>query len=431
MRKTVFRLFFILTLGYSPLAQGQELLDGIAAIVGDEIILYTELIMATQQTAAQLGINPAQQQEAFDDLKVSVLQSLIDEKVVLAKAKEDTVTVEDHQVEAALDNRIEYFIHQMGSRENVESFFGAPIKKIKRDYREEVRKQLIVQQMQKQKLAGIQVSRREVETFYETMKDSLPERKEQVKLWHILMEVEPGDMAKRDALVRIREIQERIRQGEPFDELARQYSEDPGSASQGGDLGFVERGTLFQTFEEVAFQLEPGQISDVVETPVGMHLIQLMETRGDVVHVRHILIRLSVSREDEQAVLDTLLRVRERILAGESFEELAGQYSQDQSSREQGGDLGWLNVDDFQIEEFKEAVRQLRVGEIGTPFKTQFGYHLVKLEDRKEASKYSLDEDWEEIQMAALNRKQQKIFTDWVQELKKNVYIDIKEDMIK
>jgi peptidyl-prolyl cis-trans isomerase SurA len=431
MKRTVISGFIILFLVCHHNARSQELLDGIVAVVGDEIILYSELMMATQQTSSQMGINPVSQEKEFEELKGKVLESLITEKVVLAKAKEDTVTVEDHKVESALDSRIQYFIQQMGSKENVEAYFGVPIKKIKRDYREEIRKQLIGQEMQRQIIGGTQVSRLEVETFFETMKDSLPDRKESVKLWHILMEVKPGGDARRDAMIRIREIQDRMRQGEDFNELARSYSEDPGSSDKGGDLGFVERGTLFKSFEEVAFQLKPGDISGIIETPVGLHLIKMVETRGDMVNVCHILVRMSATSNDQSDVLERLIKVRERLVEGEEFEKLAKEFSDDESSKDQGGDLGWLNSDDFQLPAFKSAVDTLSEGEISNPFQTQFGFHIVKVEERSKAGKYSLNEDWEELKMATLNRKQQRIFTKWVNELRKDIYIDIKEDMLK
>ncbi len=432
MKKIIFTKFVIVTvlLVNSTLLLAQQVLDGIAAIVGDEIILRTELLQTAQGFAVQMGIDPATQTKKFEKLKKDVLNNLINEKILLAKAKEDTITVEDQRVEAALEGRIQELIKRLGSKEKVEAYFGAPIKKIKKDYREDIRDQLIVQTLQQKKLRSVQVFRSEVERFYETMKDSLPERKPMVKLRHILLEVRPGEATKQRAMARIGDIQSKLNQGESFEKLTKQYSEDPGTAEGGGDLGFVERGTLFHSFEEAAFSLKPGEVSDVVETPVGLHLIQMVEKRGDKVRLRHILIRLETTPQDAKAVLDTLNKIRNKALAGEDFGKLAKEYSQDVSTKEQGGDLGWMPMEQLQIEVFKNAVDTLKIGQISRPFKTRFGYHIVKLEGKKTARKFSLKGDWDQIREWALNAKRQKVLNQWIDELKKNIYIEVKKDVL-
>lgn len=430
MKKLVLCGWIGIVLSMNPLLWSQEVMDGIVAIVGGEVILRTELIQTTQGFALQTGIDPTSNVEEFERLKADVLENLIREKVLLAKAEEDTVTVDDQRVEVALEARIQGVIQQLGSKEKVEAYFGAPIKQIKRDYREEIRKQLIIQTVQQEKLGAVQISRRDVETFYETMKDSLPEKKLMVKLRHILMEIRPGEEARQEAVMRLREVQDRLRGGEDFEELAKQYSEDPGTAQRGGSLGFVERGTLFLSFEEAAFGLKPGEISDVVETPVGLHLIQMVEKRGDKANVRHILIRLEVNQADQEEVLERLNQIRERALAGEDFGELAREYSQDLSTREEGGDLGWLPVEGLQIQPFQSAVDTLQEGQISRPFETQFGYHIIKLEEKSAARKFSLEEDWDQLREWAWNLKRQKVLDRWVEELKKHIYIEIKESLL-
>ena len=411
----------------NTLLWSQEIIDGIVAIVGDEIILRSDLLRTSQNLAMQMRLNPQTQVEEFEKLKKDVLQNLINEKVLLVKAVEDTIVVEDQQVEAALDDRIQQLINQLGSKEKLEAYFGSPIKKIKKDYRDEIRKQLTVQAVQQEKLMNVKASRHEVESFYETMKDSLPDQKPMVNVRHIILELQAGETSKLSAIGRIREIQELIRRGEDFGELAKRYSEDPGSARNGGELGFVEKGTLFQSFEEVAFQLEPNEVSDVVETPVGFHLIQMIEKRGEKANMRHILIRIEVTSRDEGEVLDKLSDIRKRALSGEDFGELAKEFSQDLSTKEMGGDLGWLPLEELQIEAFKSAVDTLQIGEITHPFKTQFGYHIVKLEGRTEARKISLESDWDQIQEWTLAMKRQNVLNEWIEEVKKDIFIKINE----
>ena len=430
MKNIILNGWIGIVLSLNALVWGQEVVDGIVAIVGDEIILRTELLQATQAFAVQMGMNPRTQLQELEKLKKDILQNLINEKVLLAKAEEDTITVDDQQVEAELEARVQGLIQQLGSKEKVEAYFGSPIKKIKRDYRDDIRKHLIVQAVQQSKFRDVQISRPEVEDFYESMKDSLPEKEAMVKLRHILMEVQSGEESRQKAVERLREIQGLLRQGENFEELARKYSEDPGTAERGGALGFVERGTLFQSFEETAFQLQPGEVSDIVETPVGLHLIQMVEKRGDKANMRHILIRLEVTQQDEREVIEQMNHIRERLLAGEDFIQLVNEYSEDASTKEEGGDLGWLPLEQLQIEAFKSAVDTLQEGQTSKPFRTQFGYHIIKLEGRREARVLSLEEDWEQIKEWALNMKKQRVLDQWIKEIKKDLYIEIKEDLL-
>lgn len=416
--------------GTLPLS-AQDVLDGIVAVVGDEIILFSEWMQEAQGLAIQQGINPATQPEEFEKIKTSVLQSLINSRVLLAKAEEDTITVDDQQVEAELENKIQYFIQQLGSEEKVESQFGKPIHKIKKDFFEEQRKLLIVNQVQQQKLQPVQITRREVNRFYEQMQDSLPQRPPMVRMSHILKEIRAGESTRQSALNRILEIQKRLESGEDFAELAKTYSQDPGSASNGGELGFVERGTFVPEFEEVAFTLKEGEISDIVETQFGFHIIQMIENRGDEINVRHILIQMERSESDAEVVRNEMTAIRDSIVSTDAtFEEMARKYSDDQESRENGGTLGWLPKNSLQIPEFREVADTLQVGKISEPFQTRFGYHIARMEGKRDAGPLQLETDREQIRMMALNYKKQQVLQDWISGLKEKMHIDIREDLL-
>lgn len=408
----------------------EDLVDGIVAIVGDEIILFSELMQTTQGFAIQMGINPQQNPDQLEAIKKDVLQNLISECVLLAKAEEDTITVEDQQVDTELENKIQEFIRQLGSREKVEAQFGMSIQKIKRDYREEVKKQLIVQRVRMEKLQTMTISRHEVEEFYLANQDSMPERKPMVHMSHILLNIKAGDATRQQAFEKIRDIQTKLMAGKDFEALAKQYSQDPGTADRGGNLGFVERGILYKEFEEVAFLLENGELSDIVETPVGFHIIQMIEKRGERINVRHILVRLETSSGDESLIVNKLNELKERALSGEPFNELAKNYSEDETTKDEGGDLGWLPIEMLQIEQFRNLAFALKEGEISEPFQTPFGYHLVRMEEKRAARKMSLADDFEDIKNMALNMKQQTVLNEWVEELKKDLYIEIKEDIL-
>lgn len=425
MRRIVLIMMLLTSTSFS-----QQIVDRIIAVVGDEIILESELNQYVTYLALQMGIDPEKEPDKFKELRKSTLQNLIDQKILLAKAVEDTIVVEDEEVDRALEERINWFVRQIGSKEKVEEYFGAPLSKIKRELWKDKREELMIETLQREKFGKITVSRREVEEFYQAMKDSLPEIKESVKISHILLKVKPGEKARREAREKLAFILERIKTGEDFAEMARIYSEDPGSAPKGGELGFIQRGEFIKEFEEVAFSLKPGQISGIVETPVGYHLIQLIERRGEKVNCRHILVIPKPTPEDERVVVDKLKKIREEIIKRESsFAAMAERYSEDKSTSSNGGLLGWFEVENLRLPEFKKAITKLEVGQISQPLKTRFGYHIIKLEDKREGGKLTLEKDWEQIEQMALNAKRNRLYQNWLRDLKKDVYIDIREEL--
>ncbi|RKY93008.1 parvulin peptidyl-prolyl isomerase [candidate division KSB1 bacterium] len=427
--KRLFVLVVTVFVCSTTLAWSQQLLDGIAAIVGDEIILESEVAQYAATLALQMKLDIQNEPQKFNELQKNSLQNLIVQKILLTKAREDTIVVEDSQVEQVLEQQINQWIQQIGSERKVEEYFGSSMNKIKRRVRKEIREHLMVEKLQQQKLQEVKITRQEVEQFYQTNRDSLPELKESVEISHILLQVTPGAESKQQAREKIAGILERLRSGEDFAELARQYSEDPGSAAKGGELGFIQRGDFVKDFEEKAFALQPGQISDIVETQFGFHIIQMLERRGEKINVRHILIRTRPTKADEERTLKLLLAIRDSCLAGADFAEMAKRYSNDETTADKGGYLGWFEVEKLQLPEFKSVVKELKIGEISQPFRTRFGYHIVKLLNRREGGKLSLQRDWEQIEQWALMDKRSRAMQKWVEELKKNLYIEIKNEI--
>lgn len=417
-------LFWLLPL---RLVYSQEVLDKIVAIVGENIILQSELYQYSYTLAIQLGIDPQAEPDKLASLQKETLNNLIVQKVLLEKAKLDSIVVSEKHVDAALDEQIKQMVQQLGSEEKVEKYFGMSLRQIRREFHNDVRERLLVETVQNKKAQEVEISRREVEEFYRTHRDSLPEQKESVKISHILLPIESSESAVNAARQKAEDLKKRLDKGEDFEELARQYSEDPGSASNGGDLGLMERGDLVREFEEVAFALKPGEISDIVRTRFGFHIIQLIKRMGEKINPRHLLIRLDTSPEDAKVTLEKLTQIREQILRGElTFAEAAQKFSKDEPTAARGGDLGWFQVDQFQVQAFKNAVDGLKVGEISAPVNTRFGYHLIRLDDRRTARRMDIKSDWEQIEAWALNVKRQREFQKWVEEIKKDVYIEIK-----
>jgi len=430
MNKRISAVIFFAAAILSPAARAQQVLDQVAAVVDNNIILSSELLQYTRQLAVQIGINPTKEQTKFEELRRNTLENLVVQKVLLTKAKEDSITVDDRQVDQTLDEQISRMVQQLGSEEKLEEYFGQPVRKIRRTLRQEIADRLLVETLQTRKVREIRISKREVEEFYNARKDSLPRLKASVKLSHVLFTIEAGDEAQKKARALIDSLLVLVQGGEDFASLAKKFSQDPGSTEKGGELGFIQRGDFVKEFEEAAFALKPGEISGVVKTQFGLHIIQLIDRRGEKINARHILIRLTTTSDDEAAVVQKAKNVRDEILAGKSaFADAAKQYSQDKTSSPNGGDLGWFEVDQLQLPAFRQAIEALKVNEISEPVKTQFGYHILRLDGKRDPRPMSLTEDYEQIHELALYNKREREFAAWVDGLKKQLYIRINEEI--
>ena len=411
-------------LGIASASLAQQLIDGIAAVVGNEIVLKSEVDQYVQSFMIQNKINIRNDSERMKQLEKDILGRLIEQKIMLTKADEDTIIADDRDVERRVEEQIRYLIQQVGSEEKLEAAFQSPIKQIRKDLRVEIDDRLKVEMLRRNKFQNVKISRREVENFFETYQDSLPPMQETVDISHILLQIKPGTESQSAALEKIDEIKKRLNNGEDFGQLAAEFSEDPASAQREGDLGFTKRGDFVQEFEEVAFGLEPDEVSDVVQTQFGFHIIKLIERRGEQIRTSHILIRLTPTEEDERSIIEKLNEIREEIIAGAPFDSMAVEYSDDENVQEDRGHLGVWEVDKLAIPAFKREVVDLEPGDISEPFKTEYGYHILKLNTHKPARNLTLEEDWEQIQQIALNYKMEQEYSKWIAEIKKDIPIE-------
>jgi peptidyl-prolyl cis-trans isomerase SurA len=358
-------------------------------------------------------------------MKEQVLQSMVNEKLILAKAIEDSVTVSDDEVQQQLDAVIQQRVQQFGSEAKLEEMYGMPITRIKREFRDEMRKNLLTQRLQQQRFGTATIPRRQVEEFFQTYKDSLGTVPEEVELAHIFIKPKSDTPAHDAARKQAQSILDSIKSGADFTDMAKRYSEDPGSAAQGGDLGFVRRGQFVREFETAVFSLEENQLSGIVETDFGLHIIQLLERRGDAVHPRHILIRVPHSEAGDAAATTFLDSLRSAILAGANFAELARKHSEDKETALLGGSLGTAELEGID-KSLYPTVAPLKEGEISAPAKlvtgNNYGYHIVWMKRRMAAHPLSLDGDYARIESIALNYKRTKDYQEWLEELKKNIY---------
>lgn len=426
MYKFIVKSFSFLIFTLSAL-QAQQLVDGIAAIVGKEIVLRSEIQQYVQNYVVQNRIDVKKNPQLLTALTEQTLDKLIEQKLLLAKAEEDTLTVDDAMLDQKVDERMNYLISQVGSEDQLEKVFGSSLKKIKRDSRKLINEQLLVEQARAAEFRDVKISRREVDLFYTAYKDSLPDLKETVDISHILNLVTPSPEAEEAALSKTNGIMEELKNGADFSALATKYSDDPASAKRGGDLGLIKRGDFVPEFETAAYQLNDGEVSDIVQTQFGFHIIQMIERRGEKIHTRHILVRLMPSAADEQRVVDELNMIRQTAIDSNNFGKLATKWSDDENVLKDQGNLGIFEVDQMVIPQFKTEVIGMQPGEISAPFKTDFGYHIVKLNDRQAARTYTLDKDWERIEQIALNKKMETKYLGWISELRQTVPIKIFE----
>jgi peptidyl-prolyl cis-trans isomerase SurA len=309
--------------------------------------------------------------------------------------------------------------------------YGMSIEKIKRELREDVRKNLMVQRLRENNFTFLEASRREVEEFFSTYKDSLGMIPEKLSIFHIFRNPKTTDRLKIKYRDFAQGILDSIKQGASFEELAIKYSEDPGSKAFGGDLGFVKRGVFYPEFEAAAFALNEGELSGVVESPVGYHIIQLMERRGESIHTRHILVKFKTDENADLETIEFLTELRDSIVNGSAtFQSYAKKYSEDKETAVFGGDLGTFFINQID-EQLLDVVSKLKEDEISFPRRIEYGqdtygYHIVFLKSRIPQHPPSLDEDYTEIKRLADEFKKQKEYDEWIKELKTKIYWEVR-----
>lgn len=420
------KMFLILLLTSLTII-GQESADKIVAIVDDEIIMKSELDYQVNITAIQSNVKPED-----PGLRKKVLDNMITQKLLYAQAELDSVTISDEEVEQQLDFQMNYFIQQYGSRERVEQTYGMSIERIKREFRDDTRKQMMGERLKQQKFSAIIVTRRETEEFYENYKDSLGLIPEKFELSHIFINPKASDKVKDSSLKLAQSLLDSIKNGADFAALAIKYSDDPGSASKGGDLGTVKRGVFFPEFEAAAFALAPGELSTVIESPVGFHVIELLERKGESIHTRHILIKIKTDDEADLKAIELLTELRDSIISEKNtFGYYARKYSDDKETAKFDGELGTLEVNQLD-KPLLDKVYKMKVGEVSFPKridinKDNYGFHIIKLRKRTPEHIANIVDDYDDIKKLAQYQKREKLFNKWLNEVKQNIYWEINE----
>lgn len=401
--------------------QAQQSLDRIIAIVDREVITESDLNFTVQQLALQNRLDPSSK-----ELRDRVLDGMINDKLVLAQAIEDSVIVTDEEVTERLDQQISRMMYQVGGQQKLEEVYGMTVNRMKRDFqfRELIRKQMLVQKIQQQRQTQLSVTRREVEEFYTTYKDSIPQVPMEFELSHIYIEPKPDSTVLQALVKKVQSIADSIKRGGDFADFARRYSSD-GTAASGGDLGFARRGSFVKEFEEVAFTLAQDEISKPVKTQFGYHIIQLMERRGDAVRTRHILFPISMSQENDDSAVAQLGRLRSEALSGKPFGVLARNFSEDNDTKDIGGDLGRVASDQLDPA-YADFVKNAKAGDISEPRKltvqNKYGYHIIYVRSVTPSHMINLNDDYKRLEQLCLQFKLSTTYEHWVEELRKTIY---------
>ena len=415
-------------------AQNGTVLDKIVAVVGkNRIILQSEL----EGQFAQLQ---AQDPSAPDSFRCNILQQMIIQKLLVEQAERDSIPVSAEDVEGTIDNRIRQFIRQYGSRERLEEIAGKTIYQLKEEHRETFREQLLADRMQGKILENVKVTPAEVQAFYNSIpQDSLPFFPATVEVGQIVIDPPISPELDEYARKKIEDIRNQIvNDGKSFEVLAGIYSDDPGSRDNGGRYQEVTRnGGWAPEFVVAAFKLQPGEVSPVVKTQFGYHIIQMIQRKGDVADLRHILVRPERTSSDFKKAMEKLDSVRSLLVAGSiTFPEAVGKFSTEEAAKMTGGMLNDPRTGSSQLEisELDPAMAlmldTLKPGSFSQPqmFITERGEQstrIVYLRNRTEPHKANMRDDYSRIQQIALSQKQARRIEQWLRDRLPNYYIKI------
>ena len=434
--KRFFALIVIITTCISSIyAQQEQVIDKIVAVVGKNIILQSDIEEQYMQYRLQGGIKGS-----ASSIRCEILEDQLFRKLMLNQAELDSIDVTDEQIEQEMEYRIRYYTSQIGSQEKLEQYFNKTMKEIRDELRSSIKDQKLIEEVQRKIVGGVNATPSDVREFFNSIpQDSIPMVSAQYEIAQLVKKPPITLDEKLAVKERLYGLRNRILKGERFSTLALLYSEDPGSAKKGGELGFQGRGELVPEFEAAAFALKDGEISEVVETEYGFHILQLIERRGDYVNVRHILLTVKVSPEALQQAYDELDSIANLIRNDSiTFEEAVKKFS-DEDDKMNGGYLvnpktgsTLFSAEDLD-QQVSVVVNKLQVGEVSSPvpMKTKNdkdAYRLLIIKKKTTPHKANLKEDYALIQQWTMQKLRQEAINKWIDAKSTKAYVKINED---
>ncbi len=429
------KIIFAITFCFITLSASSQIIDKIVAVVGDEVVLVSDIETQYLQYLAS-GNTEA------DAVRCQIIEDVLYQKLLAHQAKVDSTDVAEDEVNKELERRLGSFVSQLGSEQALEEYYGKSILDIKTEFYDIIYNQLLSQRMQSAITANVKITPAEVNLFYSEIEksDQLPTMPTTIQISQIVKipEISPEEKSRiRKKLISFRD---RIKGGEDFKVLATLYSDDTESAKNGGELGFVNRGDLVPEFESAAFALTGDEISEVIETKFGYHIIQLIERRGETVNVRHILMKPKVSSASLLESKNQLKKVEDLMNTNElTFEDAAKNHSDD-ISKNNGGLLinpqsgaSLFTVDQLPLD-IRYVAERMKQGEVSSisQFIMQDGkkaYRIIKITKKTKEHIANLVDDFTQINDAALNSKKQLEINDWVNGKIKITYIRLESEL--
>jgi peptidyl-prolyl cis-trans isomerase SurA len=414
-----------------------QILDKVVAIVGKNPLLLSEVETNLLQQK--------EKKEAGENARCKVFEDLLFQKLLLAQADRDSIVVADAEVDGELNRRIQYYVGMLGSEEKFEAFYGKRISVFKDELRDDVKNQLLAQKMQQKITGETKLTPSEVRLFFNTLNvDSLPLINSELEIGHIVRKPPVSDEAKKTVRAQLEVFRQRVVNGESMSVIAALYSEDPGSAKNGGRYESVMRGQMVPEFEAVAFRLKAGEVSEIFETSYGYHFMQLVARKGESVDVRHVLMSPKISQLEVIKAKEELDSIRELIVSGKmKFADAALKFSTDKDTKQNGGLLinPAANSTKWELEEIGEMDQnlvfmlenQMKVGDVspiiqyvGTDAKQ--AWRIIYLKSRTEPHKANMNDDYIKLLNMATFEKQKKLIKDWITKKSKSTYIKIDDE---
>ena len=419
----------------SVLSHSQSI-DKIQAIIGSEILLISDIENQYNQILSQGVIET-------ENMRCQIIDELLLQNFLIHHAKIDsTIEIVSDDIDAEINNRISYFENQLGSLEKVEAYFNRTIESMEDELRIIVKDQFYTQKKQSKIISDVKITPNEVKDFYRTLNsEEIPIVPTKLQMSQIVIEPELSEDKKNGIKEKLNGFRKRIYNGEDFKVLATLYSDDVVSANNGGELGFMQRGDLVPEFERAAFKLKKDEISEVVESKFGYHIIQMIERRGEQINVRHILIKPKFSSLSLQNARENINSIKTDLDSSLiSFKDALQKYSNDESKNNGGLIINPKNgTTFFTVEELDPSIRyiveRMNIGDVSDPSLsksqdgTQAAYRLVKLNNKIEEHKANIVDDFDLLKEYALSNKKQSVLEKWVSDNLANTYINISNDL--
>lgn len=423
---------------FSAHSQESLLIDKVVSYVGSELVLLSEV---EEQFALFQERNPG----ILEDQKCGILENIMVQKLLVNQAKLDSVTVLDEEVEVQLNARVDRILGMMNNdMTQFESFYGKSIAQVKEQFREDLKSKILAERMQAIATESMAVTPAQVREFFESVPaDSLPYFGAEVEIAEITLRPQVNRVERAKAIEKLSKLKKRIKNGEDFGELASKFSDDPGSARAGGQLGWMKRGTLVPEYEAAAYNLDKDEMSEIVESEFGLHLIQLIARRGNSINTRHILIKPAITAEDKELTVQKLDSIKAVIIKDSiPFSKAVQMFSDEKAfSYNNGGRLTNPNTGNtfFEIGDLDPdiffAIDTLEVGELSGPIayadpRGEEMYRIIQVQSYSDPHRANLQNDYYKIQQAATEQRKNQAFYEWVTDKIGKTYVRVESPFL-